>query len=190
MTKSPAWTGRDVDQGGTLLATFETSLYDETGKPRSDFVLGHLFCISKAGLRERAEYKPVQPILFAHLQKIYQRNAITAGFEETDWITRPVYRVPSKPIPSPHHDLHRPLSHLPYRGRLYARAAHRHLHRASIEGQSRLAYLSGDMDAPFWRLYNWISGVSSSTPFHWVLGNPQLHHRRGRRAHGGLCLGD
>jgi hypothetical protein len=47
-----------VKRGGSLLATFETGLYDETGKPRPDFALGHLFGISKTGPRERAEYKP------------------------------------------------------------------------------------------------------------------------------------
>jgi hypothetical protein len=38
-----------VDAGGSLLATFETSMYTERNVPRSDFGLADVFGIRKAG---------------------------------------------------------------------------------------------------------------------------------------------
>lgn len=41
-----------VEHGGSLLATFETGLYDERGSPRSDFAMAHHFRMHKAGDRQ------------------------------------------------------------------------------------------------------------------------------------------
>jgi hypothetical protein len=160
-----------VAQGGSLLATFETGLYDESGKPRPDFALGHLFGVSKAGPRQRAEYKSIQPILSVHLQKIDQRNAITAGFEDTDWIAGSVYRVPLKPVPNPVMTFIDPYPTYPTEA-VYMREPPTDSPSVVLQqkGKSRLAYLAGDMDASYWRLDNWDLGRQLLNTVRWVLG--------------------
>lgn len=144
-----------VDQGGSLLATFETGLYDETGRPRADFALGNIFGIHKTGPRERAEYQPTQPIWPVHLQKIEQRNPITAGFEDTEWIAGPVWRLPLAPVDKPILTFIKPYPAYPTE-EVYMREAPSDLPSVVLreKGRSRLAYLAGDMDASFWRLDN------------------------------------
>jgi hypothetical protein len=161
-----------VEQGGSLLATFETGLYDETGKPRSDFALGPLFGISRTGPRQRADYKSVQPILSVHLQEICRRNAITAGFEETDWIAGPVWSIPLAPVPNPIMTFIEPYPGYPPE-EVYMREHPTKLPSVVLEqkGNARLAYLSGDMDASFWRLDNWDLGRQLLNAIHWVLGD-------------------
>ncbi len=89
-----------VAGGGSLLATFETSLYDENNKPRADYALGNLFGISKAGPPQRTQDKSLSSSSI-HLQEIRQRNQLTTGFEDTEWIGGPTWRVPLKPIANP-----------------------------------------------------------------------------------------
>jgi hypothetical protein len=161
-----------VDRGGSLLATFETGLYDETGKLRGDFALGHLFGISKIGPRRRAEYKPAQPILSVHLQKIYQRNAITAGFEETQWIAGPVWRIPLAPTSNPVMTFIDPYPAYPTEA-VYTREPPTNSPSVVLQERkgARLAYLSGDVDSSYWRMDNWDLGRQLLNTIQWVIGD-------------------
>lgn len=161
-----------VEQGGSLLATFETGLYDEAGKLREDFALGHLFGIQKAGQRQRAQYESTQPVLSVHLQEIYQRNAITAGFEETHWIAGPVWILPLVPIANPIATFIEPYPGYPPEA-VYQREPPTHLPSVVLQqrGSSHLAYLAGDMDASYWRLDNWDLGRQLTNTIQWVLGD-------------------
>jgi hypothetical protein len=163
---------RFVERGGSLLATFETGLYDETGKPRADFALGHLFGISKTGSRERAKDKSTQPTASVHLQKILQRNPITAGFEDTEWIAGPVWIVPLAPIQNPIMTFINPYPTYPPEA-VYMREAPTNLPSVVLQerGKARLAYLSGDTDASYWRLDNWDLGRQLLNTIRWILGD-------------------
>ena len=161
-----------ADRGGSLLATFETGLYDENGKARSDFALGDLFGIHKTGPRERAQDQPAQPILSIHLQKIFERNAITAGFENTTWIAGPVWRIPLAPVNNPIMTYIKPYPAYPTEA-VYEREPPTNLPTVVLreKGRSRLAYLAGDMDATYWRLDNRDLGRELLNTIQWVLGD-------------------
>ena len=160
-----------ANHGGSLLATFETSLYDENGKPRADFALGELFGVRKAGERERATTTDVQPIWSVNLQSILQRNAIAEGFEETDWIAGPVWRVPLQPVAEPVMTFIDPYPTYPPEA-VYMRDPPTQLPSVVLRehGASRRAYLAGDMDASYWRLDNWDLARQLLNTIHWVLG--------------------
>ena len=64
-----------VSQGGKLIATFETSLYDEMGAMRADFSLSDVFGVSYTGEVVNTEMDCYQ--------KIIARDQFTAGFEKT-----------------------------------------------------------------------------------------------------------
>ncbi|HZL28897.1 MAG TPA: alpha-amylase family protein [Acidobacteriaceae bacterium] len=84
-----------VQAGGSLIASFETSLYDENLKPRTDFGLADLMGIGKSGdaigtngnaYSARIE-TPTHPIL--------------DGFTNTTWIAGAQNRVPLNPTENP-----------------------------------------------------------------------------------------
>jgi Hypothetical glycosyl hydrolase 6/Beta-galactosidase trimerisation domain len=171
-----------VERGGSLLATFETSLYDETGKPRADFGLGQLFGISKTGSRERAEPTATDPIWSVHLQSIKQKHPITAGFEDTEWIAGPVWSVPLAPVSNPVMTMIKPYPVYPPEA-VYMREQATNSPSVVVQerGKSRLAYLSGDVDASYWRLDNPDLGRQLLNTIQWIMrdGNPVQVHGEG-----------
>lgn len=78
-----------VDSGGSILATFETGLYDEWGKPRSEFALADIFDVTlKPGYSG-----PVGQIFYTLINK---KHEITEGFGQIDQLPGGEYRVPVK----------------------------------------------------------------------------------------------
>jgi hypothetical protein len=169
-----------VERGGSLLATFETGLYDETGKPRVEFALGKLFGISKAGNRQRSEAKATDPITSVHLQFIHQRNALTNGFEDTAWIAGPVWSVPLAPIATPVMTYIRPYPVYPPEA-VFAREEPSNMPSVVLRelGNSRLAYFAGDMDATYWRTDNVDLGRQLLNAVRWLLGDGNSVHVQG-----------
>jgi hypothetical protein len=135
--------------GGSLLATFETSLYDERGRARPDFGLGKLFQVSKAaavqGPKGNASYA-----------RILRSHEILRGFENTSLLPGAEFRVPVRagaadPV----------LAVLPpypaFPPEMVYPPSEPALEPAIVlgeHGQSRLAYIPGDLDRSFWRSGN------------------------------------
>lgn len=83
-----------VNAGGSLLATFETGLYDENYQPRANFALADIFGIEKAG-------NIIGTNGNAYYARIKRRHPILQGFSDTDWLPGAEYRIPLKPVADP-----------------------------------------------------------------------------------------
>jgi hypothetical protein len=88
-----------VRAGGSLMGSFETSLYDENLKPRADFGLADVFAIGKAGEAIGTNGNPY----YAWIEEKSQPSAheILAGFAGTHWLPGAENRVPLKPVSDP-----------------------------------------------------------------------------------------
>jgi hypothetical protein len=76
-----------VRSGGSVLATFETSLYDEWGVPRPDFGLAGLLGISRAE-------KDRQRVGRVFYSRIEEQHEILSGFQDTEWLPGGEHRIP------------------------------------------------------------------------------------------------
>ena len=85
--------------GGSLMAGFETSLYDENLQARADFGLADVFGVSKAGEAVGTNGNPYYARI--ELPGSPHPHAIVAGFEDTNWLPGAENRVPLKPINDP-----------------------------------------------------------------------------------------
>ncbi|MGO4214241.1 beta-galactosidase trimerization domain-containing protein, partial [Terriglobus sp. YAF25] len=171
---------RFVQAGGSLLATFQTGLFDENGKPRNDFALGDLFGIKKAGEAVRTTAQAADPIGGIHLQYIRNRGPLTEGFEETRWIAGPVWRQPVEPIQSSTMTFIKPYPVYPPEA-VYQREEPSNLPSmvARETGTSRLVYLAGDMDSAFWRLDHPDLGRRITNAVRWLLKDTNVVDVRG-----------
>lgn len=71
-----------VHSGGSLMASFETSLYDENLKPRADFGLAALIGVSKGGDVVGTNGNPYP----ARIENAASGLPILQGFHKTTWL--------------------------------------------------------------------------------------------------------
>jgi hypothetical protein len=133
-----------IHSGGSIMASFETSLYDENLQPRSDFGLADLLGISKAG-------DVIGTNGNAWYARIERQHAILEGFANTNWLPGAQNRQPIKPIENP------VLTVVPgfvqYPPEL-AYPSPNHTDEPAVVlreiNTSRIAYFPGDIERTFW----------------------------------------
>jgi hypothetical protein len=137
-----------VKDGGGLVATFESSLYDERGNRKSNFGLSELFGVDVAGPVEgpmknsylRLETDTGHPVLagFNGAQRIINGSVRLPVRENTSFPVKPVTLIPSYP------DL--PMEEV------YPRKDHTGIAELYLRsfGAGRVAYFPWDIDAIFW----------------------------------------
>ncbi len=131
-------------RGGSLMASFETGLYDENLRPRTEFALGDLFGIAKAG-------DAIGTNGNAYYARIERKHPIAEGFGDTNWIPGAQNRLPLKAVDDA------VLTVVPgfvrYPPELaYPPAPHTHEPAVVLRevGASRRAYFAGDIERTYW----------------------------------------
>jgi hypothetical protein len=134
-----------VEAGGSLLATYETSLYTERNQKRADFGLADVFGIRRAG-------ESIGTTGNAYLARIERQHTILDGFTNTHWIPGSENRIPVAPVENP------VLSVVPgfvaYPPELSYPVPARTDEPAVVirqNGGSRLVYFPGDIERTMWR---------------------------------------
>jgi hypothetical protein len=140
-----------VDRGGSVLATFATSLFDETGRRRDDFGLADLFGVSFTGRIDgpmQNSYLSLDPD-----PATGKRHAVLEGLDGTPRIVNGVYRIdvrPTGPFPSP-------LTLIPSYPDLPMEDVYPRVPRTDIRelylrdlGRSRIVYFPWDIDRTLW----------------------------------------
>jgi hypothetical protein len=141
-----------VEQGGGLVATFETSLCDEWGAERADFGLAELFGVSFA---RRAE----GPMRNAYLRLEHETakgHPLLRGLEDAPRIIHGAWRLETRPrarFANPPVTLIPPYPDLPME-KVYVRQARTDVAELYLResGGGRVAYFPWDVDRTFWEV--------------------------------------
>jgi hypothetical protein len=159
-----------VEEGGSLLATFETSLYDENGKRREDFGLAGLFGISYDGGVEG-------PMQNSYLRlksdpETNQFHPVLKGLEDAYRTINTIHRIKVRPaaeFPQPvtliptYPDL--PMEHV------YPRVTDSGIRELYLRetGKGRIAYFPNDIDRSFWQVMCADHGKLLRNTVNWTL---------------------
>jgi len=161
-----------VNRGGSLLATFETSLYNELGEKRSGFGLGDVFGVSFDSQVEG----PMKNSYLRCEKENGEHHPVLDGLEDTSRIINGIYRLDiqaNEEFPSPltlipsYPDL--PMEHVYPR---ISRTDIREIYLREI-GQGRVVYFPWDIDRTFWEILNVDHGKLIRNALQWALRNDQ-----------------
>jgi hypothetical protein len=156
-----------VSRGGSIVATHETSLYDENGARRSDFGLADLFGASFDGAVD------------ARMQNSYLTlsgpHPLLAGLEDAPRIINGVSRVHTRgSYPNP------PLTLIPSYPDLPMEEVYPRVEKTDIpevflreSGKSRVVYFPWDIDRTFWDVLSPDHGKLLRNAVDWAAGEPR-----------------
>jgi hypothetical protein len=141
-----------VKRGGSLVATHETSLFDESGAQRSDFGLAELFGVSFAGRRDG-------PVRNSYLRLEHDKapgHPLLVGLEDAPRIIHGAWQLDVKAtrsFPNPPVTLIPAYPDLPME-KVYVRQPRTDVPQAFLSGAgaARVAYFPWDIDRTFWEV--------------------------------------
>jgi hypothetical protein len=163
-----------VERGGGLVATYETSLRDESGAPRKDFGLADLFGVRFGGKSETQMHN-------AYLRLEHDRakgNALLAGLDDAPRIIHGVNRVDVVPAaafgPAPL-TLIPSYPDLPME-KVYPRVPRTDVAQAFMRdvGKGRVVYFPWDVDRTFWEILDADHGALLRNAVTWATNEPPV----------------
>jgi hypothetical protein len=163
-----------VKKGGSIFATFETSLYDEQGKLRKDFGLADLFGVSY----DNGVEGPMQNS-YLRLRKDASGkfHPVLEGLEDASRIINGIYRIKvnaQNSFPSPV-TLIPTYPDLPMED-VYTRIPDTDIREMYLReiGTSRIAYIPWDIDKVFWQYMTTDHGLLLRNTIRWALNEDPL----------------
>ncbi len=159
-----------AEGGGSILATFETSLYDETGQRRTDFGLADLFGVS-------FDQQVEGPMQNSYLRlkedpETHQFHPVLKGLEDAYRIINTIHQVkviPRSSFPGPV-TLIPSYPDLPMED-VYPRVPETSIRELYLRdtGKGRIAYFPGDIDRTFWQIMGTDHGTLLRNTIRWAL---------------------
>ena len=167
-----------VKKGGSLIATHETSLYDELGAPRQNFALADLFAVDFTS-------RPPSPMLNSYLRLEHEalpRHIVFNGLEDAPRIINGVSRLDVTPR---EHFAETPITLIPSYPDLPMEKVYPRTPKTNIsclylrQPAGRVAYFPFDIDRTFWEvlsadhlklLRNTVSWANNEAPAIEVIG--------------------
>lgn len=163
-----------VGRGGSLVATFETSLYDEWGKRRNDFGLGELLGVKFNGKVEhrmqnsylRLETDPATGRRHPLLDGLEDAPRIINGVQRVDVTVRGEHRKPPLTLVPSYPDL--PMEEV------YPRQISTDIPEVFLneKGRGRVVYFPWDIDRTFWEVMSVDHGKLLRNAVLWATGEP------------------
>ena len=138
-----------VKSGGSIMASFQTSLFDENLNQRADFGLADLLGINKTGdvigINGNAYYARIEA------PEANPHHPLLTGFNNTNWLAGAENRIPLKPVQNPL------LTVVPGFVRYPPELAYPPISHTDVPavvlretGRSRTVYFPGDIERTYW----------------------------------------
>jgi hypothetical protein len=173
-----------VQRGGSLVATYETSLYDEWGQRRDNFGLADIFGVEVTGEVVGDALRGKGPMQNSYLRleqdpETSQRHPLLAGLEEATRIINGVHRLPVRgtaPFPNPPLTLVPSYPDLPME-EVYPRQPQTDIPEVYLSempsgvrepGAGRVVYFPWDIDRTFWEVLNVDHGKLLGNAVEWA----------------------
>lgn len=159
-----------VQRGGGLVATFETSLYNERGARRPDFGLADLF-----GARYRG--RRIDRVQNSYLRIEDPKHPLMRGLEDAGRIINGVQRVETEPLvpfPNPPLTLIPSYPDLPME-EVYPRQTEKGGPELYVRehGRGRVVYFPWDIDRTFWEVLSVDHGKLLRNAVDWAANEPR-----------------